>query len=56
MTLNDISEFIETLTRSFFLNIISIRVATFDNSFAEHIFEIVELTKQAGLYEMEQTP
>ena len=56
MTLNDISEFIQTLTWSFFLHIVCIRVATFDNSLAEHIFEIVELTEQPWLYEMEQTP
>ena len=54
--LNEIPQLIKTLPGGLFLDIGRIRVPTLDDGFAKHVLEVVQLTKEAWLNKVEETP
>jgi hypothetical protein len=56
VSLDDLSQLLQALLGSLFLDSSRPRVATFDNCFAELMFEEVKLAEEPRLHEVEETP
>lgn len=56
MPLNEIPQLIKTLPGGLFLDIGRIRVPTLDDGFAKHVLEVVQLSEEARLDEVEEAP
>jgi len=54
--LNEIPQLIKTLPGGLFLDFGRIRVPTLDDGFAKHVLEVVQLTEEAWLNKVEETP
>ena len=56
MPLNEIPQLIKTLPRGLFLDVGRIRVPTLDDGLAKHVLEVVQLSEEARLDEVEEAP